>query len=129
MSGIVASYNHSSQAIYEPSLRSWYDINIPQPGGEHLLIYSSANTPGALLLSIKLMHDMASDRQQAVGLWYELQKRTTGANREHEDSTEDDVQLLDEWMADETGYDEETWPELKAALERERLSSRPLFDD
>ena len=37
--------------------------------------------------------------------------------------------LLDKWMADETGYDEETWPELKKALEEDRLSPRRLFDD
>jgi len=30
------------------------------------------------------------------------------------------IQLLDEWMTDESGYDEQTWPELKEALERER---------
>ena len=35
--------------------------------------------------------------------------------------------LLDEWMADESGYDEATWPKLQAALERDRLSSRELF--
>jgi hypothetical protein len=39
------------------------------------------------------------------------------------------LHLLDEWMADESGYDETTWPELKAALDRDRLSSRRLFDD
>jgi hypothetical protein len=39
------------------------------------------------------------------------------------------IRLLDEWMADESGYDEETWPELKAALDRDRLSSRRLFDE
>jgi excisionase family DNA binding protein len=37
------------------------------------------------------------------------------------------IRLLDEWMADDSGYDEETWPELKAALDRDRLSSRRLF--
>lgn len=26
------------------------------------------------------------------------------------------VELLDEWLADESGYDEETWPELAKAL-------------
>ncbi len=36
---------------------------------------------------------------------------------------------LDEWLADESGYDEETWPKLKAALEEDRLSSRPLFSN
>jgi hypothetical protein len=35
--------------------------------------------------------------------------------------------LLDEWMADESGYDEATWPKLEAALEQDRLSSRKLF--
>ena len=30
------------------------------------------------------------------------------------------IQVLDEWMADESGYEEETWPKLRAALDRER---------
>ncbi len=37
------------------------------------------------------------------------------------------LRLLDEWMADESGYDEAAWPELRAALDRDRLSSRRLF--
>jgi hypothetical protein len=39
---------------------------------------------------------------------------------------------LDDWMADESGYDETTWPELRAALERNRLLSgdyRKLFGE
>ena len=39
------------------------------------------------------------------------------------------IKLLGEWMADESGYDEETWPDLKVGLERARLSNRKLFDD
>ncbi len=38
------------------------------------------------------------------------------------------IALLDEWLQDESGYDEETWPELKKALDRDRLSERKLFD-
>ena len=38
------------------------------------------------------------------------------------------IKLLDEWMADESGYDEETWPELKEALDRDRLGYRKLFE-
>jgi len=39
-------------------------------------------------------------------------------------------QLLREWQADETGYDEETWPILKQALEENRFpSGRRLFRD
>lgn len=37
--------------------------------------------------------------------------------------------LLDEWLADESGYDEEIWPELKEALDRDRLSYSKLFVD
>lgn len=39
--------------------------------------------------------------------------------------------LLKTWLADESGYDEETWPELKRALneERDRVGARRLFND
>lgn len=41
------------------------------------------------------------------------------------------VTLLDEWAVDESGYEDEAWPQLQAALdaERERLGMRSLFDD
>jgi hypothetical protein len=41
------------------------------------------------------------------------------------------ISLLDEWMADDSGYDEETWPELKEALDRNRREAgqyRKLFE-
>jgi excisionase family DNA binding protein len=37
------------------------------------------------------------------------------------------MRLLDQWVADESSDDEEAWPKLKAVLEQDRLSSRPLF--
>jgi len=37
------------------------------------------------------------------------------------------VRLLESWLEDESGYDEETWPELKERLDEDRPSSRPLF--
>jgi hypothetical protein len=39
------------------------------------------------------------------------------------------IALIEEWLADESGYDEETWPKLKDALEKDRPSSRKLFRD
>jgi hypothetical protein len=37
-------------------------------------------------------------------------------------------QLLQAWLADDSGYDEETWPLLKGALEANRAApSRKLF--
>ncbi|MFA6450524.1 MAG: hypothetical protein WCX65_13710 [bacterium] len=38
------------------------------------------------------------------------------------------IQLLDEWMKDGPEYDDETWPELKKALDENRPSPRKLFD-
>jgi hypothetical protein len=41
------------------------------------------------------------------------------------------ISLFKSWLEDESGYDEETWPKLKRALnrERDRVGARRLFDD
>jgi len=39
------------------------------------------------------------------------------------------IRLLDEWLADESGYDERAWPIAKSALEAARLGTRRLFRD
>jgi len=39
------------------------------------------------------------------------------------------IELIDQWLADESGYDEQSWPRLKADMDRDRLASRRLFDD
>ena len=39
------------------------------------------------------------------------------------------IELLAEWKADDSGYDEETWPIIKGSVERNRLSSRPRFSE
>jgi hypothetical protein len=44
-------------------------------------------------------------------------------------SPEKALELLDRWMADESDYEERTWPELKKALEQDRVSNRPLFPE
>ncbi|ABG04872.1 hypothetical protein Rxyl_1925 [Rubrobacter xylanophilus DSM 9941] len=38
------------------------------------------------------------------------------------------ISLLEEWMADESGYAEETLPELEKAIDRDRLGYRKLFE-
>lgn len=37
--------------------------------------------------------------------------------------------LLHEWMADESDYDEEMWPQIKQIIEDNRLSIRSRFGD
>jgi excisionase family DNA binding protein len=39
------------------------------------------------------------------------------------------LRLLDEWMADESGYDERAWPIARKVIEENRLSFRRRFDD
>ncbi len=39
------------------------------------------------------------------------------------------IRLIDELLAEDPGYDEETWPEIAEALDRDRLADRKLFVD
>jgi hypothetical protein len=43
--------------------------------------------------------------------------------------TAEAIALIDRWLSDESDYDEKTWTELKAALDRDRPSDRKLFDE
>jgi hypothetical protein len=37
--------------------------------------------------------------------------------------------LLQEWLTDDSGYDEEVWPKVKLIIEENRLSPRKRFCD
>ena len=39
------------------------------------------------------------------------------------------IELLQQWMLDNSGYDEENWPVVKRTLEENRLSQRRRFND
>jgi len=39
------------------------------------------------------------------------------------------IALLNQWLADESGYDEEAWPKIKQLLEENRTSNRRLFNE
>jgi hypothetical protein len=54
---------------------------------------------------------------------------SSGPSSDARERAERLIRLLDEWMADESGHDEEMWPKLKAVLEQDRISSRPLFNE
>ena len=49
--------------------------------------------------------------------------------REQRKKNEAALRLIEEWMADESGHDEQMWRKLKAVLEQDRLSFRPLFGE
>lgn len=66
------------------------------------------------------------DRAQAIGdTLAELDRLETASPQ-----AEGLVALFRDWLTDESGYDEETWPKLKSALnrERDRIGARRLFD-
>ena len=44
-------------------------------------------------------------------------------------SNEAAIALLDEWLRDESGYDENVWHELVEVIERHRLSARKRFEN
>lgn len=39
------------------------------------------------------------------------------------------IRLLDEWLEDDSGYDEKAWPKLKKSIEKHRLGKRRRFSD
>lgn len=81
------------------------DDFVPPPQKDHLMV----------------RHTSAAARSTAVPLIADTEDR-----RDQNDAV---IRRLDEWLADESGYDEETWPRLREALdcERERVGARELF--
>ena len=57
-----------------------------------------------------------------------VQKETGGDIATGKD-VESRMQLLDEWMNDESGYDEKNWPEIRSAIEKNRFSLRRRFHE
>ncbi len=39
------------------------------------------------------------------------------------------LRLLEQWLSEESDYDEKTWPEIRNALEEDRLGARRLFGE
>lgn len=39
------------------------------------------------------------------------------------------IQILNQWLADESVYDEENWPKVKKLLEENRTSDRSVFNE
>jgi len=135
MGELTAGRLPSSRTAYEPLNR--YPqvpfIDIPASPWHLLAVRSTAFTDSGLVLAAKLAESVSADEFQVVGRLIESQAAESATsshvNTEDRRRVEKVISLLDEWMSDESGYDEETWPELKAALERDRLSSRKLFDN
>ena len=73
-------------------------------------IVSTAGDPGSIL---------AQKRDARTATEVAAQRRKNAAAR----------RLLQEWLADESGYDEAVWPKIKQLIEENRLSARKRFCD
>lgn len=51
------------------------------------------------------------------------------SGRDHQRTNEAAMQLLQQWLADESGYDEAVWPVVKRSIDEHRLSDRPRFSE
>jgi len=62
---------------------------------------------------------------ETLGHWFLVQPAT----RVSLPSNKAAVLLIDSWLKDDSGYDEEIWPKLRESIELNRLSDRPRFND
>lgn len=56
----------------------------------------------------------------------ELRHRTPDEQRQRNEAA---IAQLEAWLADESGYDERVWPEIKATIRANRLSERDPFHE
>ena len=69
-------------------------------------------------MAIPTVNDSTDKLRQAGGTLEDQQARAQAV-----------IRALREWMADESGYDEENWPKLKKVLEESHDSDRKLFSE
>jgi hypothetical protein len=69
---------------------------------------------------------MSAERSTASGPVRELDADTI-AERQRPNAAV--LRMLQQWLADESGYDEDTWDSLKAAMKESRRTMRDPFRD
>ena len=95
-------------------------VSITKPDRPAYFYWTHNSTaPEEEIASLALLQPMGEPSSPGVGARPSSEKTDVPAA----------ITLLNRWLADESGYDEATWPELKENLEKDRLSSRSLFDD
>lgn len=138
MTTISAPYAGNSCAVDDRSAPRWSlpdDINSEI---ERSLARESSSTSagislGEIALGRRLSHERSLVRQhQPTASFLEESHNHAVFARDSEvqrRKNQKALALLREWLADESGYDERTWPILKKAIEENRLSDRKRFSD
>ncbi len=122
------SQRAGSHALREPSY-GFAELVIPDQAWQGSFIQSSAVSASGLTWELAILSAFASESESVAP----FRILSVGASQyvspgpERYEIARRAIDLLDQWLADDSGYDEETWPELKEALDRDRLSGRRLF--
>ena len=84
-------------------------IILYSPRGGSVKTYKRTTSPYPIVNQSLLHQSLGSSRQSSPP-------------KPEADSLKDVIELVSDWMADESGYDEETYPQIEAALNQHRLS-------
>ncbi|MGM3305956.1 hypothetical protein ACSQ6I_08240 [Anabaena sp. WFMT] len=57
----------------------------------------------------------------SIGMPFKIEP-VSSTQQENDNSLEKIIELVDEWMADESNYDQENYPQIEAALNQNRVS-------
>jgi len=71
--------------------------------------------------TISNLNPVEAESQQIEFIGLELEPGSQ-AVADRDDSVERAIALVDEWMNEESGYDEQTYPQIKSGLNQNRLS-------
>jgi len=119
-----------SKAAHELLCSDYSESSGTEDAWRKALVQSGAVSASGVAWTMAVMGVFATESESVTP----LRVLSIGASQfvspwEFEQSqVQDAIALLDEWLDDDSGYDEETWPELKESLDRDRLSDRRLFD-
>lgn len=127
----IVTFSGSSLALREPIAWGRDLAKLEETEGRPVYVQSAALTAAGLLCALAIV--ARSQESQPVTCLSIYQPIAQVADREEITKKQirirNVMRLLDQWMADTSGYDEETWPKLKKAMEEDRMSSRRLFDE
>ena len=82
------------------------------------MLLSTASLLNAYLEAVRPCWDYEAESERA-----ERERRFELSRKRYADA----ITLLDKWLKDDSGYDEQTWPILKKQIERTRTSRRRRF--
>lgn len=98
-------------------------------------VYNPADAPGWFKTPLPRCGDQSplDLTRTAAGMLalHDMLKTPSGAGKQLGQAPNKQIAigLLDEWLADESGYDEATWPVLRESIEQSRTSYRRRFAD